>query len=300
MSRVSINNTTNTIRVQAAGARGLTGIQWVDDPWVEGIEFKKFNAIEHNGASWRVIVDHVSDLTNEPGQGVDWQDFWQVLALGLDADLTNVNTVANISSDVTSVSNNQTNINTVAAIDSDVSAVAAIDSDVSAVANNISQIQAAPGFAQDAEDAAELSRKWAEGTEPDGPLTKSSKEYAQDAEAAAIVAASATQVNYAVSVYNDVAVELGTYYAERSAPEGNNLTRIYGEIINGGTGSSVEAFLEINGFLVYQAFTIVQGTPFSIEDLNISVSKGDSVQFVIYDVDGTVNEVFMTSSGVVA
>jgi len=48
-------------------------------------------------------------------------------------------------------------------------------------AAKIAEIEAAPGAAEDSREYRNQSRGWAEGTEPGGPGTKSSREYAEDA-----------------------------------------------------------------------------------------------------------------------
>lgn len=141
--KITVNNKTNTIRVQSTGARGprgYPGLVWIDDSWDIDIDFYEFDAIYHNGSSYRAIADHTSSLDNEPGTGASWQSVWEFLSIGIDADPDSINIVAGIANDVVIVANNAPAIISVAAIDEDIVNVANNIPSITITANNISAI----------------------------------------------------------------------------------------------------------------------------------------------------------------
>lgn len=151
----------------------------------------------------------------------------------------------------------------------------------------------------EAEGFAALSQKWAEGTEPDGPGTKSAKEHALDAGDFAATAAGATLIGYGVSIYNADGIEPGTFYSERRATAASEQSSIYAEIIDGDEGSEVSFVLLIGGVAAYGPFFVAQGAPISLEGLSLPVSASDGVSFVVTPTPGAVREVFVKTYGAV-
>lgn len=66
--------------VTVQGATGPPGgITSFEGPWTTTTVFVEGSVVSHGGVIYVAIQDHTSDSTNEPGVGVDWEDFWMVL-----------------------------------------------------------------------------------------------------------------------------------------------------------------------------------------------------------------------------
>lgn len=66
--------------VTVQGAKGDPGgITSFEGPWTTTTVFVEGSVVSHGGVIYVAIQDHTSDSTNEPGVGVDWEDFWMVL-----------------------------------------------------------------------------------------------------------------------------------------------------------------------------------------------------------------------------
>lgn len=61
------------------GSLGYT-IEWAG-PWQISTSYNLQEATEYSGSSYICILAHTSTLLNRPGTGVDWQTYWDVLAL---------------------------------------------------------------------------------------------------------------------------------------------------------------------------------------------------------------------------
>lgn len=88
--KVIINNETRTVEVFSTGKRGLRGeigVSWLNDSWSTGVSYSKHQALLHEGSTYRVIEDHVSTTSTEPGKGTYWQTVWMLLALGSSGSL---------------------------------------------------------------------------------------------------------------------------------------------------------------------------------------------------------------------
>lgn len=305
---------------------GPAGLIWQDGGWLTDTFYQRNLALYHDGTSYRALVGHVSTAETEPGVGVDWETVWQALALGSNVD--EVDIVAGIAADVTAVANIGTQVSSVATIDDDVTtvagvagavqvvapisnevqAVAAIHTQVAIVANqdadvatvaaniadvttaaqNIADIQAAPQAASDA-------RAWAEGTEPDGPGTKSAKEYALEAADSASTAASATLIEYGVNIYDPDGVPSGGWHSKRYSPYANKQEVIFAEI-EGDPGSEISFVMLAGGVPVYGPITVTEGAPVILTGLDIPVGTGEGVAYMT-TVSAGVHRVNIESNG---
>jgi hypothetical protein len=63
------------------GAKGDTGdsITWQGD-WSTATGYTDIDVVENDGSSYICIDPHTSDSTNEPGVGVYWEDYWDLIA----------------------------------------------------------------------------------------------------------------------------------------------------------------------------------------------------------------------------
>lgn len=94
----------HTVVLSRVTERGPAGLYWVDDEWAVDTNYGVNNAISHNGSSYRVIVEHLSTENSEPGVGSNWNEFWEVLALG--SNTADFNIVADIADEIEVVANN--------------------------------------------------------------------------------------------------------------------------------------------------------------------------------------------------
>lgn len=74
--------TTSTTYWRLAAAPGDDGIsmEWVDGGWQSGDPYERQQALKHNGSSYACIVDHTAGSTSEPGVGVSWATYWELVA----------------------------------------------------------------------------------------------------------------------------------------------------------------------------------------------------------------------------
>lgn len=339
MSSITISNTTRTVEVYSTGQQGPAGLVWRDDGWLDGERYQPSHALEHRGTSYRALSEHVAAPETEPGVGVDWEMVWQVLAMGLDADPDSVMIVAGIADEIAAVASIKDDVEAVAAVTGEVatvagitpevqtvagiaaqtSAVAAIDDDVVAVAsvaddvravapavddvhivaNNLPAIQTAPQAATDAAEARDQAQAWAEGHEPGGTGTKSSKEHAEDAADSAATASAATLVGYGVSIYNQIGIDIGEYYADRFAANRSEMNLFYAEVIAGDAGSSAVVAFVVGDQIVSGPHVVESGTPLELADLSIPIAIGNTVSFAVFSSSGLVTELFAKAYGAV-
>lgn len=141
-----------TITISRAGVQGPAGVTWSTvngGAWLSGTAYVRNAGVTRDGSSYRALVDHTAGAANAPGTGADWEEAWQVLALG--SSVADVDAVAAIAAE----------IGVVAGISGDVTAVAAIAADATAVAGNAANVTAVAGNAaninQVAEDSAAIN-----------------------------------------------------------------------------------------------------------------------------------------------
>lgn len=69
-----------------AGPAG-TGVDWKEE-WSSGDGYVVNDALPHGSpaSSYRCIADHTAGTDNEPGEGVDWADYWAIIAEAGSAD----------------------------------------------------------------------------------------------------------------------------------------------------------------------------------------------------------------------
>lgn len=58
----------------------LVGLEWQGD-WLTATVYDVNDAVSNDGSSYICTATHESGATDEPGVGVDWEDYWDVLAL---------------------------------------------------------------------------------------------------------------------------------------------------------------------------------------------------------------------------
>jgi hypothetical protein len=65
----------------AQGFQGAAGgmMSW-QGAWVTATGYVVDDAVEHNGSSYICTANHTSGTASEPGVGVDWEDFWDLVA----------------------------------------------------------------------------------------------------------------------------------------------------------------------------------------------------------------------------
>ena len=63
-----------------AGPQGVPGLVWDNAGWVISTLYAVDAALSHSGSSYRCILQHTSGGTSEPGTGVSWLTYWQLLA----------------------------------------------------------------------------------------------------------------------------------------------------------------------------------------------------------------------------
>jgi hypothetical protein len=65
-----------------AGEDGEPGgsLDWQEGGWVTDTAYTVNQALPHDGASYRCHSEHTSGAASEPGTGVDWQDYWTLIA----------------------------------------------------------------------------------------------------------------------------------------------------------------------------------------------------------------------------
>lgn len=51
--------------------------------WTTATDYQEGDAVSRNGSSYVARVDHNSSAASEPGVGVDWEDYWQILSEGV-------------------------------------------------------------------------------------------------------------------------------------------------------------------------------------------------------------------------
>lgn len=73
----------DTVAFVLEGSQGPPGgiVEWTGE-WVTSTAYTENQAVSHNGSSYVAIQDHTSGAASEPGVGVDWEDFWMLLAEG--------------------------------------------------------------------------------------------------------------------------------------------------------------------------------------------------------------------------
>lgn len=209
------------------------------------------------------------------------------------------NRVLELEEELRAVGEIVTDVAEVASVKEQVSSVAEQVAAIMLAAAKITEIEAAPGAAQQASEANTSSQKWAEGEEPGGPGTMSSKAHALAAAASAGTAAAATLIGYGVSIYNADGIEPGTFYAERRANASSVQDRLYAEIVDGEPGSQVSVVVVVGGVAAYGPILVAHGAPVSLEGLAIPVSAADGVSYTLTPTLGAVREVFVKTYGAV-
>lgn len=66
-----------------AGADGADGdeLNWINSGWsVALVDYNVLDALEHDGTSYRCILNHTSGGLSEPGTGANWTTYWAILA----------------------------------------------------------------------------------------------------------------------------------------------------------------------------------------------------------------------------
>lgn len=63
-----------------AGPQGEPGVTWDNAGWITSTLYEVNDGLLHNGTSYRCILQHTSGSTTEPGVGVSWATYWEVLA----------------------------------------------------------------------------------------------------------------------------------------------------------------------------------------------------------------------------
>ncbi|TIL36229.1 MAG: hypothetical protein E5Y85_00960 [Mesorhizobium sp.] len=102
---------------------------------------------------------------------------------------------------------------------------------------------------------------------------------------------------YGVTIYKSDGIDLGGYYAERSASVASTLTKIFAEIIASDIGAEVDFYLAVNGSVAYGPETVVFGAPISISGLSIAIGEGDQISFFILYMAGNVTDFFAKTYG---
>lgn len=69
--------------VIVSGSQGRPGgiVNWTG-AWTTATAYSENDAVTHNGSSYVALQSHTSDAASEPGVGVDWEDYWMLLAGG--------------------------------------------------------------------------------------------------------------------------------------------------------------------------------------------------------------------------
>jgi hypothetical protein len=62
------------------GVDGSPGINWVEGGWQTATPYTALDGVSNDGSSYICILGHESDATTEPGTGVYWATYWEVLA----------------------------------------------------------------------------------------------------------------------------------------------------------------------------------------------------------------------------
>lgn len=78
---IVVTNTTEKVVISSTGTQGPAGINWRGD-WQSGQSYALRDGVYRNGSSYRCIQAHEAAAANEPGVGIDWQDFWRYIAQG--------------------------------------------------------------------------------------------------------------------------------------------------------------------------------------------------------------------------
>ncbi|RWL21989.1 MAG: hypothetical protein EOR57_06025 [Mesorhizobium sp.] len=102
---------------------------------------------------------------------------------------------------------------------------------------------------------------------------------------------------FGVVIYKSDGIELGGYYAERSASVALTLTKLFAEIVTGDVGAEVDFYLAVNGSVAYGPATVVLGTPVSLSGLSIAIGDGDQISFFILYMTENVTEFFAKAHG---
>lgn len=135
-----------TITISRAGVQGPAGVLWSTvngGAWLTGTAYLRHAGVTRDGSSYRALVDHTAGAANAPGTGADWEEFWQMMALG--SSVADVGAVAAIAAEIGVVAGIADDVTAVAAIAANVTAVAANAANITAVAGNVTNINQVAG-----------------------------------------------------------------------------------------------------------------------------------------------------------
>lgn len=88
--RVKTTNT-RTVRIKQTGPQGAAGggIVWDNNGWVLGTAYAENDGLLNGISTYRCISAHTATADDEPGVGINWETYWEVLALGASIDEAN-------------------------------------------------------------------------------------------------------------------------------------------------------------------------------------------------------------------
>jgi hypothetical protein len=66
--------------VAQKGTSGDPGINWIEGGWQTSTTYVALDGVSNDSSSYICILGHTSDATTEPGTGVYWATYWEVLA----------------------------------------------------------------------------------------------------------------------------------------------------------------------------------------------------------------------------
>jgi hypothetical protein len=145
---------------------------------------------------------------------------------------------------------------------------------------------------------ADISRAWAEGTEPGGEGTKSAREFALDAEgsvAAALAAAQTVAPRVSVLLTDSAITPNTSYVADAGILNGRNLTKAF--LLVEGAGAAEVVFI-INDNLASNPL-LATNVPQSF-DINLPVSVGSVLRVGLGAITGAPTAVIVIAEGLPA
>jgi hypothetical protein len=107
MSDVTVIIQDEVVNYTTGVMQGLTGagLLWDNNPWEVGGTYVESSALMHYGSSYRAKQAHIATGDNEPGIGINWEDYWRLLS-GLTPEIIAARDVA-LSASVAAIDNKE-------------------------------------------------------------------------------------------------------------------------------------------------------------------------------------------------
>lgn len=291
MSNIDIHYEGRSLQLFGTGHQGPAGLTWDNEGWQAGKTFLPHTGIEHDGSSYRSLIEHLASAETEPGIGADWRNAWKVVAdrgqltPEFAAFRAAIEQAARDTAEDAAATNGDRE-----AIEQ---AVDAFGVTAAQAAQTISEAALQTGRDQQA-TAEDLRLTGLDRTATGADARKTGEDRLTVA-ADAAMAAAAVRPLYGVQIYRSVQVENGEYAAERYEPFGSTVSTVFIEMLNG-TGSA-DVHMTVNGAIVAGPWTVTAAAPLLVQNLLIAVPKGAKASFHTSAMSGVVHEIWASAYG---